>query len=89
MTKKQNKLIELKTQIRLTRRNARILGKAKKSCTCSGQKPHYHALLHYDSESGDEYLETSETKHVKFIAKLNRQLAQLENRAPKAKAPRP
>jgi hypothetical protein len=89
MTKKQDKPSELKNQIRLTSRNVQILGKARKTCTCSGQKPHYHALLHYDSESGDEYLETSETKHVKFIAKLNRQLAQLENRAQKAKAPRP
>ena len=88
MTKKQDKLSELKKQIRLTSQNVRILGKARKACTCSEQKPHYHALLHYDSESGDEYLETSETKHEKFIAKLKRQLAQLENRAQKAKSPR-
>lgn len=77
---------ELKEEILLTKRNIQILKKAKKKCTCEGQKPHYHELINYDAESGDEYFETSDAKHQRFIEKLNRQVVRLRNRVGKLKS---
>ena len=85
MKAKNKKLTELKEEIRLTRANLRLLKKAKKTCTCEGQKPHYHILLDYDSESGDVYLEESDAQHQRFIEKLSQSLTRLESRLGKLK----
>ena len=85
MKAKNKKLTQLKEEVRLARANIRLLKKAKKTCTCGGQKPHYHELVHYDSESGDEYLEESDAKHQRFIERLSQSLVQLENRLGKLK----
>jgi len=80
------KLARLENQINLVRKNIQLLEKSKKTCSCKNQKPHYHQLLHYDSESGDEYLETSDVKHRQFIEKLERELERLSKRRKKVRA---
>src|SRR5437870_3596513 len=84
LTKKQQKLERLKDDIRVTKANLRLLQKAKKDCTCDAlERPHYHVLIHYDRESGDEYLEASAPKHRNFIDKLGGDLVTLEKRLKK------
>ena len=81
MTKKERQLKDLEEKIELTSQNILTLKKAKKNCSCDEDPVlHYHVLIHYDSESGDEYLETSDAKHESFINELNRELERLSNR---------
>jgi len=88
MTQKADKVTKLKEEIKLTKQNIRLLAKAKKDCDCSceGGKIHYHVLVNYDAESGDQYIETSDAKHQRFIEKLRRELAHLESRLKKLRA---
>jgi hypothetical protein len=86
MKTKKEKLSELREELRLTKTNIRTLKKAKKSCTCDGKKPHYHELLAYDSESGDEYFETSDAKHKRLIERLGRDVERIESQLIKLRA---
>jgi hypothetical protein len=63
-----------------SKKNIGLLKKAKRDCTCEGRKPHYHVLLSHDSESGDEYYETSDAKHHRLIERLGRQVTQILDR---------
>ena len=84
------KLADLKAEIRLTKENLRALTKAKKTCDCEGkEQPHYHVLVHYDAESSDEYLETSESRHLRYLDRLKRNLVRLEGRLAKLGAQTP
>ena len=84
MTKKEEQLKDLEEKIELTSQNILTLKKAKKNCSCDEDPvPHYHELLNYDCESGDEYLETNDAKHKSFIDKLSREVERLNNRFPK------
>lgn len=69
---------ELHEKIRLAKENIALLEEARKDCTCDDGPAHYHVLVHYDSESGDAYIESSDTMHQRFIAKLKRNLERLE-----------
>jgi transcriptional regulator with XRE-family HTH domain len=70
---------ELEEEISVIRENIRILRGAKKDCNCEvSALPHYHVLINYDAESGDDYFEESDIKHHRFIEKLSRELSQLE-----------
>jgi hypothetical protein len=59
-------------------KNLEILRKAQKACTCDGSEPHYHELLHYDTESGDEYRTETDDEHKAFMGKLERDLEKLQ-----------
>jgi hypothetical protein len=75
-------LKELKEEIWVTKENIRLLKEAKKDCMCDtypgALRPHYHKLIYFDSESGDEYFEEDEDKHHRLIERLGRELRQLE-----------
>jgi adenine C2-methylase RlmN of 23S rRNA A2503 and tRNA A37 len=86
VAKQAGNLAELRAEINLTKQNIQLLRTAKKNCRCGGKRSHYHVLIHYDPESGDEYYETSDAKHQRFLDKLRRDLSRLEGRLAKARA---
>jgi hypothetical protein len=66
-----------------------ILQKAKRTCSCEyyGRR-HYHELVFSDVESGNEYSETSEVRHRKFLERLGRDLRWLKDRMKRIKRKR-
>ena len=88
-TKKQERIRKIEEEIRLTKENIALLRKARKNCNCGAEdKPHYHVMLHYDSESGDAYSETSKQEHMRFIARLNRDVVRLRKGLSKLVVPK-
>ena len=79
----------MKTKIRQTpnehlcllKENVQLLKKAKRDCECDGSGPHFHVLLHHDSESGDEYFESNDAQHRRFVQKLDSEVEAASEKA--------